>query len=263
MKIRVLVENTAINEDIMAEHGLSLYIETGDKKILFDMGQSDAFLKNAERLGVDLSKADFAVLSHGHYDHGGGIKAFLSVNDKASVYLTSTAFGEYYNASNKYIGLDKELESNDRLKFVDGEKELSRNCKLYTCNGNDRFYGSEPYGLSMMKEAKLYPDEFLHEQYLLVEENGKSVLFSGCSHKGVLNIAEWFKPDVFVGGFHFMKLGLEGEDKAVLKRSAEVLLSHKTRYYTCHCTGEEQFEFIKGVMGERVEYIRAGQVIEL
>ncbi|MBR6796476.1 MAG: MBL fold metallo-hydrolase [Clostridia bacterium] len=263
MRITVLVENTSLSDEIIAEHGLSLYIETGDRKILFDMGQSDAFLKNAEKLDLDLSAVDFAVLSHGHYDHGGGIKAFLSVNKKAPVYLTETAFGDYYNASDKYIGLDKELEGNERLIFVDGVEELCANCTLYTCNEKERVYGTEPYGLSVLTDGELKPDGFLHEQYLLVEENGKRILISGCSHKGVLNIAEWFRPNVLVGGFHFMKLDPEGEGKADLKRYAEILMNYGTQYYTCHCTGEEQFAYIKKLMSEKVEYIRSGERINL
>lgn len=263
MRITVLVENTSLNDEIIAEHGLSLYIESGNKKILFDMGQSDAFIKNAEKLDVDLCAIDFAVLSHGHYDHGGGVEAFLSVNKKAPVYLTETAFGDYYNASQKYIGLDKELRGNERLIFVGCKKEICANCTLYTCNENDRVYGTEPYGLSVMADGEFRPDGFLHEQYLLVEENGKRILISGCSHKGVLNIADWFRPDVLVGGFHFMKLDPEGEGKADLKRYAEVLMNYGTQYYTCHCTGEEQFAYIKKLMDGKVDYIRGGESINL
>ncbi|MBR5633360.1 MAG: MBL fold metallo-hydrolase, partial [Clostridia bacterium] len=80
MKIVCLAENTTSRDDVGAEHGLSLYVEAAGKKILFDMGQTDLFMKNAEKLGVDLSKVDVAVLSHGHYDHGGGLSAFLKVN---------------------------------------------------------------------------------------------------------------------------------------------------------------------------------------
>ena len=77
MRIISLVENTSVNDAIKAEHGLSLYIESKNYKILFDMGQTDLFLKNAKRLGVDLSQVDIAILSHGHYDHGGGLEEFL------------------------------------------------------------------------------------------------------------------------------------------------------------------------------------------
>ena len=76
MKISVLAENTACDNLFDCEHGLSLYIDTGKNKILFDMGQSNLFEKNAEKLGIDLSEVDIAILSHGHYDHGGGLKRF-------------------------------------------------------------------------------------------------------------------------------------------------------------------------------------------
>ena len=77
MKLWILAENTACAEGMLPEHGLSLYMETGSRRILFDMGQTDAFARNAARMGVNLEKVDTAVLSHGHYDHGGGMAAFL------------------------------------------------------------------------------------------------------------------------------------------------------------------------------------------
>ena len=73
MKITVLCENTSCREGIDFEHGLSLFIETKEKNILFDMGASELFARNAQKLGVDISSADIAVISHGHYDHGGGL----------------------------------------------------------------------------------------------------------------------------------------------------------------------------------------------
>ena len=108
----------------------------------------------------------------------------------------------------------------------------------------------------MMVNGKLLPDDFRHEQYLLIEENGRKILISGCSHMGILNIAEWFTPDALVGGFHFSKLPLDD----TLKGYAEYLNSYDTDYYTCHCTGTEQFSFMKSYM-KRLNYLSAGQSI--
>lgn len=125
MKITALLENTTTKNSILTEHGLSLYIEIEDKKILFDMGQTELFYKNAEVLGFHLKEVDFAVLSRGHYDHGGGLENFLKLNDHAIVYIHKDAFLPYYNAKDKYIGLDVKLKENERIVFVEGEYSIS------------------------------------------------------------------------------------------------------------------------------------------
>lgn len=99
MKITCLTENTSICDEIGYEHGLSLYIETEEHNILFDMGQSDLFFQNAEKLGVDIAAVDIAILSHGHYDHGGGLAKFLEVNSLAPIYISRYAFEPYYNGT--------------------------------------------------------------------------------------------------------------------------------------------------------------------
>ena len=82
MIIKTLVENTSLSKDFGSEHGLSLYIETKDSKILFDVGASELFLENAKKLNVDISNVDYLIISHGHYDHGGGLRGFLCKNTK-------------------------------------------------------------------------------------------------------------------------------------------------------------------------------------
>ena len=258
MRIISLVENTSVNSDIEAEHGLSLYIEAKNHKILFDMGQTDLFLKNAKKLGVDLSQVDIAILSHGHYDHGGGLEEFLKINYKAYVYVSQYAFDTYYNGKEKYIGLNPSLKDNRRLIFTNGKVEVEEGITLYHCNDRVKRYDLGSFGLNVKREQEYFPDDFRHEQYMLIEENGKQILFSGCSHRGILNIAEWFQPDVLIGGFHFSKLPLDD----TLKSYAKYLDGFKTEYYTCHCTGMEQFSFMKQFMS-RLFYLSAGQILQI
>lgn len=258
MKITVLTENTCKSGKYNFEHGLSLYIETKKYNILFDMGQTGLFAENAEKSGVNLADVHFAVLSHGHYDHGGGLARFLHINKTASVYISRHAFGEHFNGTEKYIGLDKSLESNDRLIFTDDECAISDGFTLYSRNKNEKMYELGSFGLTEKTNGGFVPDRFLHEQYLLIEENGKKVLISGCSHKGILNIAKWFDADVMVGGFHFSKLPLDD----TLKEYAEILDGTGIHFYTCHCTGAEQFEFMKNYMS-KLDYISAGDIFTI
>ena len=258
MKITSILENTTQKEDMITEHGLSLYIETEEQKILFDMGQSDAFYKNAQKLGIDLSRVDIAVLSHGHYDHGGGLEAFMKINSRAPIYVMREAFLPHFNATGKYIGLDTSLSESERIIYVDDECKIAPNITLYSCNKRERKHSFGAFGLTEERCGIIAPDRFLHEQYMLIEGE-KRVLISGCSHKGALDIAEWFCPDVFVGGFHFSKI----TQKEILYGAARSLAKRKnTKFYTCHCTGVAQYEYMKEHLNS-LYYLSCGDSIEL
>lgn len=258
MKIVCLVENTCVNDELQAEHGLSLYIETEQHKILFDMGQTELFAENAKKLGIDLAEVDIAILSHGHYDHGGGLKKFLEINKKAPVYISKYAFGRYYNGTEKYIGLDVRLCESERIVYTENMIEIANGLHLYHCNDRVKSYVLGSFGLNKKIEDVFVPDDFLHEQYLCIEEYGKKVLISGCSHKGILNIVEWFKPDVLIGGFHFSKLPLD----ETLGNYAKILDGYDTVYYTCHCTGESQYRFMKRMM-KKLFYVSVGDKLNI
>lgn len=287
MKITVLVENTISenpkvkNLSLQAEHGLSLHIQTefDSKKnyqILFDMGQSNLFQKNAELLGINLESVDFAVLSHGHYDHGGlpsseseqnGLFAFSKINQKSPIYINQNAFSQNYNGSKKYIGLDQSLLQNlkfkSRIIFTKDNAQLSEDILLVSCNDYPTIVPTNPYGLMQLKNGNFIPDNFIHEHYLFIQENKKKILISGCSHKGILNIVEWFKPDFLIGGFHFKSIDVENPvEKEKLIDLGKKLSKYNTKYFTCHCTGTSQFEILKPIMKEKLEYIGTGDVIE-
>ena len=259
MKVTVLIENTALREDLTAEHGLSLLIETVSHTILFDAGQTGAFADNAQKLGIDLNKVDLCILSHSHYDHGGGLKRFLEVNGHAPVYLSRYSFGEYFS-SGKYIGLDPVLEENPRLIPVADVMEIADGITLCSCNDLLRPFQFGVFGQTVRKNGTHQDDTYLHEQYLLIEEKGQKFCFSGCSHKGVLNILHWFRPDVFFGGFHFIRLDPQGRE---LGDALRQLTAFPTRYYTGHCTGSEQYAALKEALNQRIHYLHTGTIVSL
>lgn len=254
MRLVTLLENTTCREDLACEHGLSLYLETGGHRILFDAGQSGAFADNGEKLGVDLSRVDFCVLSHGHYDHGGGLPRFLEINQSAPVYLSRFAMEPHYNARGKDIGLPKTL-TDCRLVFTEGSKTLAPGLTLHTLSCPP----ADTAGLTVLEQGMLVPEDFRHEQYLLVEEGGRKILISGCSHKGILQIVAHFRPDILIGGFHFMKV----ESEEILRAAAQSLLQYPTAYYTGHCTGERQYAYLKEIMGNRLRCLSTGKILEI
>ena len=256
MRIKVLVENTLSRPDLICEHGLSLYIEVDGMKILFDAGQTDAFAQNAEKMGVDLRAVDLAILSHGHYDHGGGMLHFLQINDHAPLYIHEKAFHRHFNGAEKEIGLDPALEWHPRVIRTKDQMMLSPHLQLCTCNERIALYPLSNEQMNRMEGDRILPDSFCHEQYLLIEGEGKRILISGCSHKGVLNLLSWLQPDILIGGFHWKNLWPEGEGQ--LHIWAEELKKFSARLFTCHCTGEAVYGFLKSILGNQLDYLSNG-----
>ena len=211
MQVTALVENTAARKGLGAEHGLSLLIEIRGRSILFDAGQSGLFAENATLLGLDLKKVEFAVLSHGHYDHGGGLGRFLEINSISPVCVHPKAFEPHYHGPERYIGLDPDLRGNPRFHLAENGSHPLPGMTVFCSQGRKNVFPFLSPELTVMKDEGHAPDDFDHEIYLLVEEDGKRVLFSGCSHKGILNVMDWFRPDIFIGGFHLSSYPLDEE----------------------------------------------------
>lgn len=268
IKITVLVEDTK-NENLPSAHGLSLYIETPESKILFDMGQDELFWKNAETLGIDLSAVDTAVISHGHYDHGGGLSAFLNNNKNGKVYIRENAFGDYYSTSRgevRYIGLDKQLKANDRLILTaPGITQISSNLILFSNVESKELCPNSNSVLWKKTENGLVNDNFEHEQNLIIKSGNRFILVGGCAHNGIINIEKkareimGFAPDFTISGFHMSIPGSGRSEKSdFVQQAANRLSKSKTIRYTCHCTGSASYEILKQVLGDKLKRLTPG-----
>lgn len=270
MVIKTLVENTAIADSFESVHGLSLYIETKKHKLLFDLGPNELFAKNAQKLNVDVSKVDIVVISHGHYDHGGGLREFLNINSKAKIYVQKTAFEKHYSnrSSGKkaFIGLDKGVLPNERVVFVDNHLIIDEELELFSNVEAKLLTPSDNQDLLMAAGALLVPDDFRHEQNLIIKENGNLLMVAGCAHNGIVNILEHFYalkkdfPTHVIGGFHLYSYSKHKcEDLAKIKQIGEYLKTTNAKLYTCHCTGTEPYEKLKGMLKEKIKYLATGR----
>lgn len=272
MKIVTLVENTPGGEGCVFEHGLSFYIQTDTQKILLDTGASEAFLQNAQRLGIDLAQVDMMVLSHGHYDHAGGILAFVKANSKAPIYMRPTAVKAYYNdrpTGAKYIGMDQRIFTLDRIIFTEEVHVLSDQISLFSGVTGRRLWPEGNRQLKCLENGEYTQDIFDHEQSLVIREQDRSVLISGCAHNGILNILDKYQelygaaPDMVITGFHMKKNApLTEAEKEIVKSTARELITYQnTSFYSGHCTGEEAFGIMKEIMGEQLHALHSGERI--
>ena len=299
MRIINLIENTEGRPGTDFEHGLSFYIETKNHKLILDLGQTDKALSNATKLGIDLTKVDTMILSHGHYDHSGGIMSFSRINPAAAIYMQKSAAGEQYaddgelsnngkaaddgrisndvNASNpgetssqryRYIGIDKNILKLPQLKTIEGDLVIDDEIELFTIKKRSHKLPFTNKRLLIKTENGFIPDDFCHEHFLVIKENGSRILLSGCAHNGILSILDAYKekygsfPDTVISGFHLMvKREYRENELREVRDIAKKLNELPVKYYTCHCTGLAAYEEMKKIMGEKLCYVHSGQEI--
>lgn len=271
MHIVNLVENTPGAPGCMTAHGLSLWVETCRHRLLMDFGPSDAAVRNAGILGIDLSTAEMAFLSHGHYDHSDGLSSFASVNATAPVYLRPEAVGSYYSGSAEmgtlhYIGMNPSLAAFSRFNFQEaGYWKLDEELSVFSGVSGRRHWPESNLRLSVQTGERLEQDSFAHEQYLVIKEESSAVLLSGCAHNGILNILDRFRelyggcPTHVISGFHMMKSApYTDKEKETIRSIARELCSLPCLFYTCHCTGPEAYDMMKEIMGDQLRYFPTG-----
>ena len=264
-------------EKVKPEHGLSIHIELKNTSVLFDVGQSDQFAKNAEILGIDLSKVEILVISHGHFDHGGGLRTFFELNDQAKVYMHREAVKEHYTKIFGLfpykIGLDKRIvkEFSNRIIYIDDNFSIEEDCILIT-----DFPGHFPQptgNLSLYEKegSRKVHDSFKHEIALLINENNHSTLFTGCSHSGIVNMIaksqeenDGSKIDYVFGGFHTHNpISKKNESQVYLNNLSVEMEKTGSIFYTGHCTGKTNLEYLSGLLVNKIKPMNTGDRIEI
>lgn len=274
MEITTLLENDSLNSVYKNKSGLCVYIKTKKHKILFDLGPGDVFIKNSERMNINLKEIDIVIISHGHKDHGGGLTEFLKINKKAKVYINKNAFVGYYANFFKlfkvYVGLDKSIKCNEQINLVGDYFKIDDELTLFSNIKEKEYTPDSNRGLFKKSKEGFVLDDFAHEQNLIIKESNKSNLFIGCGHNGVTNIIKEAESiinnniDNIIGGFQFFTtVRRKGIKRYYIDAVSKELISNKAMYYSCHVTSDRTYNKLKKIMGEKITYLSKGSNIVL
>ncbi len=256
MKATVLVENNSLfNKFYNAEHGYSAWLEDGSVKILYDTGYSDKFIKNAEALGVDLRTADYVVISHGHYDHSGGLKYLIKYYEEHAMYrkpvllMTSPdiMLPKYQFEWNCSLGMDVSMEVLEKFFDVRFRTEpvwITENLVFMGITEiTNNFEREFPQSPKVLRDGK-WVDDYVPEdtQFAYKHKNGRDVsLFTACAHYGICNIMEYAKKitgavhiHTYLGGSH---LRSDEVSEHQMDETCKYVHNEKIdRFYICHDT---------------------------
>jgi 7,8-dihydropterin-6-yl-methyl-4-(beta-D-ribofuranosyl)aminobenzene 5'-phosphate synthase len=273
VRVTVLLDDRSADGDLAREHGLSLWVEAGESRILIDTGASDAFLGNAAALGVDLAAAHAIALSHGHYDHSGGLAAALRAAPDARLCLHPAAlqprFARRQRGRPQAIGMpaasrDAALAAAGRLVWTDGPTELAPGV---WCTGPvPRDETREPGDPDFHFDADCtMPDPVPDDQSFWIDTPEGLWVILGCAHAGVLATLEHI--DHFTGGRPLAKLiGGTHLMVATAERIALVAAELERRapgtLAPCHCTGRLAHARLKRTLPDAVLPVGSGVVVE-
>ncbi len=271
MKVLTIVENTSTGGKLRAEHGLSVLIENKGQYVLFDTGQTNAIIDNALYLGVDLKKINFIVLSHGHYDHVGGLKYVLEqVN--APIFSHPEIFRKRYSKKDnnfRYIGIETEeffKNLNANFNFHEGPIEVTSD--IFTTGYVELKTEFEEVDKDFVyeKDGKYIKDDVPDDLSLVLNlKRGLFIVF-GCAHRGIINIINHcesvFGKKVigFIGGTHLGPASPNQKEKTIeaLKKMPQIELIGPS-----HCTGIKMTCRLSCEFGSKVFYNNVGSYLEL
>ena len=280
MKVVILIDNNPDPKgEYLTEHGISIYFEADGLKWLFDVGASPNFGINARKMGIDVKEVDYLILSHAHRDHTGGLEYFLRKNKKARVIMAPLSSGQLFVSYRKEIHHDITINQKviadfaDRFIFADSDLSLSPNVTIIR---NIPKIDPLPKANSLLFQTNgevERADDFRHEVALAVKTTAGIVLFSGCSHHGILNILRaaslTFKQEKIIatiGGTHLLDndwYSLFETTEEVTEMANVISLKYPDmQLITGHCTGHQAQQLFSSILDNRFELFYSGASYE-
>lgn len=249
VKITTLIENSPGEHlGLISEHGLCFLIEKDGHKILFDTGQSGAFIKNSKQLKADLGSLEYVVLSHGHYDHSGGMRSLTRITRDFKLIMGQGFFDEKYGCKNntsEYLGnnFDEQFLTDKKITYQFVDQQLTELLPdVYVLTGFPRIHEDEKINPRFMvnRRGKLQPDSFDDEVLLAIDTSEGLVVILGCSHPGMKNMLDavvtLLKRPLYavLGGTHLVE-----SSKRSLQMSLDYLQNDTLKVIgVSHCTGK-------------------------
>lgn len=278
MRIIMLIENTAVSQKLLVEHGMSLFIDNGGEFILFGTGSSSKLINNAKRMKLPIDQIDTAVIPHNHFSYTGGLDNLIQINPDIRVFALKEADCSPVKKKGLFFSpmgnlSEKIKKHRDNFILFNSFQKISNGFFLMKDEVGDRSFYLSDRGGKLKSGDEYVTDEVDHECFGVAFPSGEvkkgCIIFGGCAHCGLPNMIKtvrrnWGDIPVLsiVSGLHYMgdtpkKLNVDSE--FIRRTAAEIKALNVGTIYTCHCTGLRGYDELKTHLGTQLQYLQTGE----